>query len=82
MKYKVHDPSGAAPYSRVAGRGRPTGTSRIKTSTITVLFHISRLELQPGDHTNIVKTVRYLHFNLTFSIDNLVNTSRYLSAYI
>ncbi|KAL5252053.1 hypothetical protein ACHWQZ_G015010 [Mnemiopsis leidyi] len=47
----------AAPYSRVAGRGRPTGTSRIKTSTITVLFHISRLELQPGDHTNIVKTV-------------------------
>lgn len=51
--------AGAVSFSKVAGRGRPTGPlpPRVKTSTITVLFHIPGMELQPGDHTNIVKTV-------------------------
>jgi len=49
---------GAPLYSKISQKGgRPAGPPRVKTSTITVLFHIASMELQPGDHTNIVKTV-------------------------
>ena len=54
--------AGAPSYSKMAQGparvGRPTtGPPRVKPSTVTVLFHIPYLELQPGDHTNTVKTV-------------------------